>query len=508
MPLLTTAFESSPNGMLIVDSKGRIHMVNREIERLFCYSRDELLGLPVEILIPERYKTGHSILRAGYFKNPEPRMMGKCRELFGLRKDGIEVPVEIGITPVETEEGVFVISTIVDISYRKHAEAEQRKLEEQLRQAQKMEALGQLASGIAHDINNILQAIQANAEIAVKDTIEPVLVDKFYEIIMNVERGKHVVERILSFSRQKSLNVQPLDLKKQTEATIAFLKAMLPPEVQLQLHAEPGLPHILADVNSVDLILMNLTNNAAQAMQSGGKLDIALESFYAKDNFVRMHPELNEGCYVRMLVRDTGEGMNEEIREKAFDPFFTTKASQGGSGLGLSIVQRLVLEHGGSIWIDSEEGAGTAVSCLFPAANDSAVEYIGDDISMPYGNSQRIICVDDESALQTVNNQVLSGLGYRPSVFVDPRVALDVFKSSPAEFDLAVIDYSMPFLNGIKLTSELLKIRPGFPVVIVSGSVKGSVEKQFKKVGAKALIRKPYTRLELAHTLFSVLNSD
>lgn len=500
------AFESSPIGLLVVDSEGYISLVNSEIERLFGYKETELLGKSVEVLIPERHMYRHPGLRKSFFKNLETRRMGLGQDLYGLTSDGMEIPVEIGLTPVVTDEGTFVISSIVDISDRKSAEAERRALEEQLRQSQKMEALGQLAGGVAHDFNNILHSILGNAEMAKVDTVDRAIFENLNEIISNVQRGKHIVERILAFSHRKNLNLQPLNLKKQSESTISFLKTALPAELDFNLQIEPGLPNIIADATSIDLIMMNLVNNAAQAMQSAGTLDISLESFYARDNFVRMHPELNEGWYVRIMVRDTGAGMDKQTREKAFDPFFTTKGLGMGSGLGLSMVHGLVREHGGSIWIDSEPGEGTTVSCLFPAVEDTETDYTGDDVSFPYGHSERVLCVDDESALQSVNRQILSALNYKPEIFTDPQKALELFRCSPDGFDLAIIDYSMPRMNGLKLAGELLKTRPDLPVVLVSGSVKGIVEEQFKGSGAKKLLRKPFSRLELAHSLYSILN--
>ena len=500
MPQFKAAFESSPTGMIIINSDGKITAVNKEIERLFGYDRIELVGQLVEILIPDAHKTGHPVYRDGYIKSPESRMMGT-----GRRKDGTEVPVEIGLTPVKTASDTFVVGSVADISYRKRAENEQRRLEEQLRQAQKMEALGQLAGGIAHDFNSILQAIMTHAETAMGHATQPGIPDYLKNICVNAERGRYLVERIMAFSRRQDLDLQPINLKNQVEGTLSFLKAILPPGLDLKFNVEPGLPEIMADMTSIDLILMNLANNAAQSMHSDGELDIALESFYAKDNFVRSHPELSEGWYIRLLVRDTGNGMSEEVRKRAFDPFYTTKVAKRGSGLGLTIVQSLVHEHKGCIWIDSEEGAGTAVSCLFPTLAESEGVYVGDEVSLPYGHHQKIMCVDDEPALQSVNNQILSDLGYKPSVFVDPRVALEVFRVSPKEFDLAIIDYSMPYMDGLRLASELRRIQPEIPLILVSGSIQEEVKKQSETAGADVLLRKPFTRLELAHTLFSIL---
>jgi signal transduction histidine kinase len=305
---------------------------------------------------------------------------------------------------VETEDGLLVISSIVDISERKQAEIERRKLEEQLRQAQKMEAIGQLASGIAHEFNNIMQAILGTAELAKDNIFEDSRDEDLNEIIANVNRGKAIVEQILMFTHDQKLTLKPLDLKKRINDACRLLNLTLPDEVDLHIFAEPGLHQIMADATSIDQILINLVNNAIHSMPNGGELDIALEPFYAHDNFVRINPELNEGWYIRMMVRDTGEGMEEMVRKKAFDPFFTTKEPGKGTGLGLSVVHGLVRDHGGTVWINSEPGSGTTVNCLFPVVEEEELSYLGDEISVPYGNSQRNI----------VQPGVSTGNFYRP----------------------------------------------------------------------------------------------
>lgn len=508
MPQFKAAFEACPCGLLIVDSAGRINLVNREIERMFGYSRHELLGQPVEVLIPEEYRRTHPLFLKDYFNRPATRKIGAGRVLYGMRKDGIEVPVEIGLTPVDTDEGLLVVGSVMDISERIQAAHDQQKLEEKLRQSQKMEAIGQLAGGIAHDFNGILQAILGNAEIVKEGITGEELENDVSEIIANVRRGKGIVDRILTFSREQKLTLRSVDMKKQIRESCKFLQSTLPSNVDIRFHVEPGLPRIMADAMTVEQILYNLVNNSVQAMPGGGQVDVALESFYAVDSFVRMQPELNEGWYVRMMVRDTGEGMDKDILDKAFEPFFTTKAPGSGSGLGLSLVHGLVREHGGTGWIESEPGAGTTVSCLFPAVESEDEDYTGEEVSVPYGRNQTIMYVDDESALQTVNRRLLSSLGYEPVMFVDPRRAIDAFRSSGDNFDLAIIDYSMPHVDGIELTRELLAVRPDFPIILVSGSVKGSIAEQSREAGARLLLRKPYTRLELARAMFTMFGEE
>ena len=210
--LLRSVIESSPSGLLLVDAEGKIVLVNREVERLFGYAREELLAKPVDLLLPQRFREGHLGFRAGFMKDPRTRPMGAGRDLFGLNKDGSEVPVEIGLTPLITEEGVFVLSSIVDISARKQAEAERRRLEEQLRHAQKLEAIGTLAGGIAHDFNNVLGAVFGYAELLQREIKSTEGKADVRELLMAAERGRQLVGQILAFSRRHPIVRKPLPL--------------------------------------------------------------------------------------------------------------------------------------------------------------------------------------------------------------------------------------------------------------------------------------------------------
>ena len=228
---LRAAVESSPSGLLMTDARGNIVLVNREIERLFGYAREELLGRSVETLVPERYRAGHGGFRGGFMADPKVRAMGAGRDLFGLRKDGTEVPVEIGLTPVATEEGMFILAAIVDIGARKTAETERHRLEEELRQSQKLEAIGTLAGGIAHYFNNILFGIVGYAELMGKGRTAEEMADDRAELLKAAARGKDLVDRILVFSRRQPTQRVALELGRTVAEAAKLLKATLPPAV-------------------------------------------------------------------------------------------------------------------------------------------------------------------------------------------------------------------------------------------------------------------------------------
>jgi hypothetical protein len=295
---LRAAVESAPSGLLMADTEGRIVLVNREIERLFGYAREELLGQRVERLIPERFRQAHPDYRSGFRLDPRVRSMGAGRDLFGLRKDGSEVPVEIGLTPVPTEDGLFVLGAIVDITARKQHEEEQRVLSEQLRQAQKMEAVGTLAGGIAHDFNNLLGAIIGYAElISTASADQPAVRSDAAELLAAAMRGRRLVERILAFSRRQEPQRRPLMLADVVNEIHQLLRATLPASIEIKVQISGSLPRVSADSTSVHQVLMNLASNSAQAMPMGGRIAITAEPLYVRDSVARANPELREGPY-------------------------------------------------------------------------------------------------------------------------------------------------------------------------------------------------------------------
>ena len=401
---LRAAVESSPSGLLMVDRDGRIVLVNREILRLFGYAREELLGQSVDLLVPARYRARHPTFRAAFHDAPQTRAMGSGRDLYGLRKDGSEVPIEIGLNPIETPDGLYVLSSVVDISARQRAERERHDLEEQLRQAQKMESLGRLAGGVAHDFNNLLGAIIGFAEL-VQEAVanQPQVRDDIASLLKSAQRGKEVVERILLFSRRNTVQLRPLDLARVVLDAEKLLRVSLPAGVDIRVHL-PGPPcPVHADANSLHQVIMNLATNAAQAMPQGGRIDLALDALEAGDSAARTRAGLREMPYARLTLRDTGIGMDADTLSRAFEPFFTTKPPGHGTGLGLSIVHTIVRTHGGTIWLESEPGRGTTATCMLPLREAGVPAEAAEPVVLPAGHGERILLVDDEPLLLEVS---------------------------------------------------------------------------------------------------------
>jgi PAS domain S-box-containing protein len=499
------AVESSPNGMVMVDGEGRVVLVNREIERMFGYGREELLGQRIEMLVPERFRGQHPTDRVHFFAAPSSRAMGIGRDLFGLRKDGTEIPVEIGLNPIQTDEGLFVLSSIVDIGARKAAEQGRRELEEQLRQAQKMEAVGTLAGGIAHDFNNILGAIMGYGELLSRQVTDPQAGADVRGILDAAERGRQLVQHILAFSRRQELTRTPLAVGPTMAQALKLLRPTLPAPVELRLTVHPDAPRILADATAIHQVLMNLATNAAYAMPGGGAIDVMVEPFYVRDSVARARPDLREGTYTVVSVRDTGPGMDRAVRERAFEPFFTTKPAGQGTGLGLAVVHGIMKEHGGTVEIDSEPGAGTTVRCLFPAlAGDDEVAAAAEQVAVQ-GHGERVLLVEDERALAAVGERHLTALGYKAVVETDSLRALERFRADPHGFDLLITDYSMPRLMGIAMVQAVLEIRRDIPILMITGFIEDELAEHAAAIGVHRLLRKPVPVLELAEAIRTAL---
>jgi len=503
---LRAAVESAPSGLLMTDARGVIVLVNREVERLTGFAREELLGRQVDLLVPPRFREGHVGFRAGFMADPRVRVMGAGRDLFLLRKDGTEVPVEIGLTPVVTAEGVFVLSAIVDITSRKLAEREHRRLEEQLIQSQKIEAVGTLAGGIAHDFNNILASIIGYGELVRASLSSEKGAADLAQLLRAAERGKQLVERIMLFSRRQEQARRPLALGETIAEAANLLRATLPASVDIRVEIPPDLPRVSADAVSVQQIIMNLGTNAAHAMPDGGKFHVQVASFYARDSVARAHPGLREGHYVLVEARDTGTGMDRTTRERAFEPFFTTKPPGSGTGLGLSMVHTIMQGHEGLVEIESEPGRGTTIRCFFPALETDVEERLAAHTETPVGHGEGVLVVDDEPGLGRAVERLLQSLGYSVTLETDGIEALERFRADPDAFSVVLTDYLMPRLAGLDLAREVSRLRPGVAVVLQTGFIEDLPLETVAAAGVRRVLRKPATRHMLGEALHEALH--
>jgi PAS domain S-box-containing protein len=383
----------------------------------------------------------------------------------------------------------------------------QKQLEDQLRQAQKLEALGTLAGGIAHDFNNILGAIISFAELCKMDNPDNAeLQDNISQVLKASDRAASLVRQILSFSRQQKHERKNLQLAPVIKEALKLLRATLPATVEIQKSIDGALPSVLANPTQIHQVIMNLCTNAAHAMKGGhGRLSLGLDLLHLDDQGPRPHVELAPGDYVRLTISDTGCGMDEATQRRIFEPFFTTKGPGEGTGLGLSVVHGIVKEHDGVIAVESSPGQGTTFTIYFPARASSAIPEAPVAAGIPRGNGERVLFVDDEPALGEVAHKMMTRLGYRPVIFHNPETAWEAFQQEPSAFDVLVSDLTMPVLTGVDLARRVLGIRPALPVIIASGHNDMLTAAGMHELGIRELLSKPIDHAALAHSLARAL---
>ena len=359
---LRLAIEAAPSGMILVDQQGQIILVNAQIEHQFGYSRHELLGQPVELLVPESFRAAHVGDRQRFFSASSTRQMGKGRELFGRRKDGSEFPIEIGLNPVNAPEGIHVLASVIDITERK-------RLEQQLRRTERIAELGTLASGMAHEIGTPMNVILGRAEYLLGRVKEETIQKGLQTIITQVERITKVMNQLLAFARRRSPERVPLVLRDVVEQSLEmFEQRFESARIEVKLDTDDRCPNIHADPDQLSQVLINLIMNAIHAMPDGGSLRIAIAS--ADDT-------------VKLTVTDSGHGIPADSLKKVFEPFFTTKEFGKGTGLGLTVVKGILEEHGGSIAVESQEGKGTTFTILLPTGPTPGGSANGQSYSTP-----------------------------------------------------------------------------------------------------------------------------
>ena len=387
---------------------------------------------------------------------------------------------------------------------------ERRDLETQLRQAQKMEALGTLAGGIAHDFNNILAAAIGYLELVRMDAKDrPEILENLDEVDKANNRATDLVRQILAFSRRGRQQRQPLHLQRVVTECLKLLRSTLPAGIQIDTHLQPEPLMVLGDPTQIHQVMMNLCANAAHAI--GGKpgtLTLRLAAFEVNAEFARTHPDLKVGQYARLVVADTGHGMSGEVLARIYDPFFTTKGPGEGTGLGLSVVHGIVKDHSGAIQVTSVVGSGTTFDIFFPIADASATGVQAPSPAVAPGHGERILFVDDEPALCQTASKLLRSWGYQVTFYTQPTEAIRQFQAQPQAFDLVVTDLSMPGLSGLDLAVELHKIRPEMPIILSSGYVEEWTPDWAQKKGIKELLLKPVAPIDLRAAVGRVLRSQ
>ncbi|MBI2604825.1 MAG: PAS domain S-box protein [Deltaproteobacteria bacterium] len=478
--------ETAPDAMVIVNREGQIVLVNARTEQVFGYERAELLGKNLGMLLPARFGAQHEKHVAGFFEHTVQRAMGAGRELYGLKKDGTEIPLEISLSPLETPEGVLLVtSTIRDISARK-------QLERQYFQVQKMDAMGQLAGGIAHDFNNMLAIIVMYTESLMEASAEPAVQKNTQGIRDVTERAAALTRQLLVFSKRQIANPIVIDLNQLVEGLTKMMRRLVGEDILIAENLKPHLESVRIDPSQMEQVILNLVVNARDAMPSGGRLGIETKN-------IRIHrlPEDNEdlkpGTYVALVVSDTGTGIPASLKSRIFEPFFTTK--ERGSGLGLATVFGIVKLAGGSISVDSEVGKGTVFTIYLPAISDAPTVLTSVETTIErLDGHETILVAEDEPQIRKMMVRLLSRHGYTVLEAGNGSEALDIMSERKEGVDLVVTDVVMPLVSGPEFVSKIKENQKSrFGVVFLSGYSGGHLEKSGLVTEGAFFLAKPFS---------------
>jgi PAS domain S-box-containing protein len=497
---LTSVVEQAAETIIITDPRGNIQYVNPAFQKVTGYLKEEVLNRNARILKSGNHNPDfYSQMWAKLLKGET--WMGR---LINRKKDGTLFEEEGTITPVRDESG----KTINYVAVKRDV-TQEVALENQLRQAQKMEALGTLAGGIAHDFNNILTAILGYSELSIGDQeLAPKLRGNLEQVIKAGKRARDLVQQILAFSRQSEQAHKPVQLGAVIREVLALLRASLPATIKIHYKGDPQNGLVMADPTQIHQLLMNLCSNAAHAMkEKGGALHVDLATYKVGSRVSPMNQNLNPGSYLRLTVRDTGHGIPTAHLDRIFDPYFTTKEKGTGTGLGLAVVHGIVKSHEGAIAVESEVGKGTSFHVFLPSIQAvSDGEKRGEDI--PLGGSESILLVDDEDTLVELGILMLEGMGYRVTGQTSSLEALEMFQRSPDSFDLVITDLTMPNMTGIELARSLLHIRPRLPIILCTGYSENLMPERTRAMGVREFMTKPFLVRDLARTIRKALEHE
>jgi PAS domain S-box-containing protein len=499
---LTLAVEQSPAGVVITDTAGTIQYVNRKFTELTGFSAAEALGKN-----PRIFKSGNTSTEV------YRELWGKItagEEWRGVmqnrRKDGSLWWNAATVSPMRDVDGnvTHFLAIQQDVT-------QQRQLEDQLRQAQKMEAVGRLAGGVAHDFNNLLTVISSYSELLLDDlpAADQARRDDLGQITKAAADASALTRQLLAFSRQQVLEAKVLDLNAIVSGAGKMLQRVIGEDITLALVLAPKLGWVKADPGQVEQVIMNLAVNARDAMPDGGKLTIETTNTELDAGYIGEHGPVAPGSYVRLVVSDTGVGMDDETRRRIFEPFFTTKEQGKGTGLGLATVYGIVKQSGGFVWVYSEPGKGAAFKIYLPQVVQSEdVERGAETLPPPAKGTETVLLAEDAASVRAVTRQILERQGYTVLEAPSGRAAVDIAAKRRGGIHLLLTDVVMPEMSGRQLADQLAELRPEIKVLFISGYTDDSVVRHGVLEAGVAYLQKPFTPDSLARKVREVLDRE
>ncbi len=492
------------DGIVITDDAGLITIWNNGAKNIFGYSEKDVLGKPVTLLLPEKYRELHVKKLNQIVATDRDKHIGQTIEIEGLKKDGSTFPMEMSLSTWKLKTNRFFATIIHDITNIKKAGEEKKVLESQLLQAKKIETIGNLAGGIAHDFNNILFPIIGFTEMMLDDAPEGSdNKDSLNEILIAALRARDLVKQILTFSRQPTSELKPLKMQSIIKDVLKLVRASLPSTINIEEDIDENCAMLLADQSHIQQIAMNIITNAFHAMEDNGgtlKVELANCTLTTKD---LKHIDVEPGDFIRFSVYDTGHGIKDEILNRIFDPYFTTKQEGKGAGLGLSVVHGLVKSCKGDISVTSEDNKGSVFNVFLPVMDSINNITENHDHFSDYSGNEHILLVDDEKSVLKIETKILERLGYTITYRTSGLEALETFSSSPDKFDLVITDMTMPGMTGETLALKLKKIRKTTPIILCSG-----FSEKVKAAVFDDVLMKPIVKSELSQKIRKVLDQN
>jgi two-component system, cell cycle sensor histidine kinase and response regulator CckA len=529
-------YDLAPVGYLTLDEKGIMSELNLAVARFLGVAKQSLVDKPLHEFIKSEFQDLFHIHRQEVLESSTTQT---C-ELMLRKNDGTFFHGRLDSVRAEIKGQRIIHTILTDTTDRKRIEealqiareslelrvqertaelrktrdelelelAERKRVEGQLRQSQKMEAIGTFAGGIAHDFNNILAAILGFTEMAIEDAVDdPANAKKsLNHVLKSTLRAKDLVKKILSFSRKAEYERNPMSVYPVVKETILLLKSFIPTNINVSSTMKAASDTVLASPIEIQQIIMNLSANAAHAMESGGSImEVSLTDITFQPDSPDMPPDLKPGEYVQLAIRDDGIGMSPEVKERIFEPFFTTKGVGKGTGMGLSVVYGIVKGLYGDITVESKPGTGSTFRVFLPKIS-TAIKPEPAHGELPRGD-ERILFVDDESILAEWGQTVFERLGYKVHATIDSADALGTFSADPYRFDIVITDQAMPRMTGAQLSKKILEIRKDMPIILCTGHSDSLSPDEAKKLGIGAFLMKPLGRQELARAVREALDA-